>query len=145
MAPASWSVYMAGKGAMVGVSRSLAVELGPENIRVNMVAPAGWLRTAWTLKVKAPEGVCADHSAPSGTEAPMRSAMRARSLQATWQRTLPASICRSPAGASLRRGMSRFEKSNDRRPPGPNARTRRVRPPADGSAIPAPVRLIYVR
>jgi 3-oxoacyl-[acyl-carrier protein] reductase len=42
MAPAGWSVYMAGKGAMVGVSRSLAVELGPENITVNMVAP-GWM------------------------------------------------------------------------------------------------------
>jgi 3-oxoacyl-[acyl-carrier protein] reductase len=42
MAPASWSVYMAGKGAMVGISRSLASELGPENITVNMVAP-GWM------------------------------------------------------------------------------------------------------
>lgn len=42
MAPAGWTVYMAGKGAMVGVSRSLAMELGPENITVNMVAP-GWM------------------------------------------------------------------------------------------------------
>lgn len=42
MAPAEWSVYMAGKGAMVGISRSLACELGPENITVNMVAP-GWM------------------------------------------------------------------------------------------------------
>lgn len=42
MAPADWSVYMAGKGAMVGLSRSLANELGPENITVNMVAP-GWM------------------------------------------------------------------------------------------------------
>jgi 3-oxoacyl-[acyl-carrier protein] reductase len=42
MAPASWSVYMAGKGAMVGISRSLAEELGPDNITVNMVAP-GWM------------------------------------------------------------------------------------------------------
>lgn len=42
MAPADWSVYMAGKGAMVGVSRSLACELGPDNITVNMVAP-GWM------------------------------------------------------------------------------------------------------
>lgn len=41
-APAGWSMYMAGKGAMVGMSRSLAAELGPENITVNMVAP-GWM------------------------------------------------------------------------------------------------------
>jgi 3-oxoacyl-[acyl-carrier protein] reductase len=41
-APAEWSVYMAGKGAMVGISRALACELGPENITVNMVAP-GWM------------------------------------------------------------------------------------------------------
>ena len=44
MAPAGWSVYLAGKGAMVGVSRSLAMELGPDNITVNMVAP-GWMVT----------------------------------------------------------------------------------------------------
>lgn len=44
MAPEGWSVYMAGKGAMVGISRSLAAELGPENITVNMVAP-GWMVT----------------------------------------------------------------------------------------------------
>jgi 3-oxoacyl-[acyl-carrier protein] reductase len=39
---AEWSAYIAGKGAMVGLSRSLANELGPENITVNMVAP-GWM------------------------------------------------------------------------------------------------------
>lgn len=42
MAPTDWTVYMAGKGAMVGLSRSLACELGPDNITVNMVAP-GWM------------------------------------------------------------------------------------------------------
>jgi 3-oxoacyl-[acyl-carrier protein] reductase len=41
---AGWSVYLAGKGAMVGLSRVMADELGPENITVNMVAP-GWMRT----------------------------------------------------------------------------------------------------
>lgn len=43
MAPQGWSTYMAGKGAMVGVSRSLAEELGPDGITVNMVAP-GWMQ-----------------------------------------------------------------------------------------------------
>ncbi len=41
---AGWSVYLAGKGAMVGLSRVMSAELGPENITVNMIAP-GWMRT----------------------------------------------------------------------------------------------------
>ncbi|HEY0868627.1 MAG TPA: SDR family NAD(P)-dependent oxidoreductase, partial [Fimbriimonas sp.] len=44
LAPGGWSVYLSGKGAMVGISRSLANELGPEGITVNMVAP-GWMVT----------------------------------------------------------------------------------------------------
>lgn len=44
MGTAEWSVYLSGKGAMVGLSRTLACELGPENITVNMVAP-GWMVT----------------------------------------------------------------------------------------------------
>jgi 3-oxoacyl-[acyl-carrier protein] reductase len=42
LAPPGWSMYLAGKGAMVGLSRSLAGELGPEGTTVNMVAP-GWM------------------------------------------------------------------------------------------------------
>lgn len=39
-----WATYLSGKGAMVGLSRSLANELGPDGITVNMVAP-GWMIT----------------------------------------------------------------------------------------------------
>jgi 3-oxoacyl-[acyl-carrier protein] reductase len=42
MGSGEWAAYLAGKGAMVGLSRALANELGPENITVNMVAP-GWM------------------------------------------------------------------------------------------------------
>jgi 3-oxoacyl-[acyl-carrier protein] reductase len=41
-APPEWSVYLAGKGALVGLSRSLAGEFGPLGVTVNMVAP-GWM------------------------------------------------------------------------------------------------------
>ena len=44
MGPGLWSAYLAGKGAMVGLSRALANELGPDGITVNMVAP-GWMLT----------------------------------------------------------------------------------------------------
>ncbi|MGV3614971.1 MAG: SDR family NAD(P)-dependent oxidoreductase [Fimbriimonas sp.] len=44
MGSGSWSAYLGGKGAMVGISRALANELGPEGITVNMVAP-GWMAT----------------------------------------------------------------------------------------------------
>ena len=43
LAPPGWATYLAGKGAMVGISRSLAGELGPDGITVNMVAP-GWMQ-----------------------------------------------------------------------------------------------------
>lgn len=42
MGSGDWSAYLAGKGAMVGISRALANELGAEGITVNMVAP-GWM------------------------------------------------------------------------------------------------------
>jgi NAD(P)-dependent dehydrogenase (short-subunit alcohol dehydrogenase family) len=42
--------YSAAKGAIIAFSRQLAVDLGPENIRVNVVAP-GSVRTAMTEPV----------------------------------------------------------------------------------------------
>ncbi len=41
---AGFSAYSASKHAVVGLTRSLALELGPKNIRVNAVCP-GWIRT----------------------------------------------------------------------------------------------------
>jgi 3-oxoacyl-[acyl-carrier protein] reductase len=38
-APATWSVYSATKGAVDAVTRSLAKELGPRNVRVNSINP----------------------------------------------------------------------------------------------------------
>lgn len=37
-----WSAYMAGKGAMLGLTRGWARELGPYGITVNLIAP-GWI------------------------------------------------------------------------------------------------------
>jgi 3-oxoacyl-[acyl-carrier protein] reductase len=44
MGSGDWAAYLGGKGAMVGISRSLSHELGPDGITVNMVAP-GWMVT----------------------------------------------------------------------------------------------------
>jgi D-xylose 1-dehydrogenase len=38
------AIYTAAKSAMLGLSRSLARDYGPHNVRVNAIAP-GWIRT----------------------------------------------------------------------------------------------------
>ena len=42
--PANWSSFLVAKSALHALTRSLAVELGPQGIRVNMVSP-GLLET----------------------------------------------------------------------------------------------------
>jgi NAD(P)-dependent dehydrogenase (short-subunit alcohol dehydrogenase family) len=46
---AGFSAYAASKHAVIGLTRSLALELGPRGIRVNAVCP-GWVRTAAALR-----------------------------------------------------------------------------------------------
>jgi 3-oxoacyl-[acyl-carrier protein] reductase len=50
-ATAGGSPYTAAKTGVIGLTRSLAVELGPENITVNCVCP-GPIRTAMTAEIK---------------------------------------------------------------------------------------------
>jgi NAD(P)-dependent dehydrogenase (short-subunit alcohol dehydrogenase family) len=47
--PARMSAYVATKGGVLGLTRSLARELGPRRIRVNTVSP-GWVMTERQLK-----------------------------------------------------------------------------------------------
>ncbi|MEZ5664988.1 MAG: SDR family oxidoreductase [Burkholderiaceae bacterium] len=46
---AGFSAYSASKHAVIGLTRSLALELGPLGIRVNAVCP-GWVRTAAAMR-----------------------------------------------------------------------------------------------
>ena len=63
-APPGWAVYLAGKGALVGLSRSLSAELGPEGVTVNMVAPG------WIVADSADEG--SDESVEFASRLPLR-------------------------------------------------------------------------
>ncbi len=47
--PANMSAYVATKGGVLGFTRSLARELGPRRIRVNIVSP-GWIMTERQLR-----------------------------------------------------------------------------------------------
>jgi D-xylose 1-dehydrogenase len=49
IAPTQMAAYVATKGGMLGFTRSLARELGPQGIRVNAVSP-GWIMTERQLR-----------------------------------------------------------------------------------------------
>ena len=49
IAPAQMAAYVATKGGVMGLTRSLARELGPRGIRVNTVSP-GWIMTQRQLR-----------------------------------------------------------------------------------------------
>ncbi len=63
---ADHSHYAAAKGALIAFARSLASELGPSGIRVNVVAP-GWVQTDMTRDVlKTPAGRVVVDAIPLG-------------------------------------------------------------------------------
>ncbi len=63
---AGHSHYAATKGALIAFAKSLAKELGPSGIRVNVVAP-GWVQTDMTREaLKTPEGRVVVDAIPLG-------------------------------------------------------------------------------
>jgi 3-oxoacyl-[acyl-carrier protein] reductase len=63
---AGYSHYAAAKGALIAFAKSLAKELGPSGIRVNVVAP-GWVQTDMTREVlRTPEGRVVVDAIPLG-------------------------------------------------------------------------------
>lgn len=58
---AGFSAYSASKHAIVGLTRSLALELGPRGVRVNAVCP-GWVRTAAAMRSLAAMALAQDIS-----------------------------------------------------------------------------------
>jgi NAD(P)-dependent dehydrogenase (short-subunit alcohol dehydrogenase family) len=60
------AVYVATKGALIALTKALALELGPDGIRVNCVCPAGVdtpLMRSWAATLPDPEGILRDQAA----------------------------------------------------------------------------------
>ena len=60
------AVYAATKGALISLTRALALELGPDGIRVNCVCPAGVdtpLMRSWAATLPDPDAVLRDQAA----------------------------------------------------------------------------------
>ena len=59
------SVYSASKSGLIGLTKSLAKELGPRGIRINMVEP-GYIRTAMTAGMEEDNNGAASKQIPLG-------------------------------------------------------------------------------
>jgi NAD(P)-dependent dehydrogenase (short-subunit alcohol dehydrogenase family) len=67
-------VYTATKGAINALTRSLAVDLGPDNIRVNTLCPMGGMSANFALPADSPlvdESSLFEHYTPSDSPAPL--------------------------------------------------------------------------
>jgi NAD(P)-dependent dehydrogenase (short-subunit alcohol dehydrogenase family) len=62
------SVYCATKGALISMTRSLAMELSRENIKINCIAP-GWIRSHMTEREDSP--ISKDQAAKVASEHPL--------------------------------------------------------------------------
>ncbi|MEM6910899.1 MAG: SDR family NAD(P)-dependent oxidoreductase [Verrucomicrobiota bacterium] len=73
--PIGQSAYAAAKAGLHGLAKSLAAELGPRNVRVNVVHP-GWLETKMTAALPQPVKEAAQRAHALGRFTPVSEAAR---------------------------------------------------------------------